>query len=154
KSGLNCSIMRLRLQACECSSWPSSPQNLLHGVLAADKGLVGPDVGPIPVAAAICYADVVQESVNRGRRRRRLQVEDHICIWNVHGVAKQYAIGLAQHPASLEVGDHRLDAVLRTPIKRSIFLGVVALGLEAPASRRDVERRLQMRRAESGEKDV
>src|SRR5215468_8918736 len=72
----------------------------------------------------------------------------------MHGMAEQDAVGLTQDSAPLEVGEHGRDAVFRTPIKRSIFLRIVTFGLQAPASRRDIMRRLQMRRAEAREEDV
>ena len=108
--------------------------HLLGGVLAADEGLVGPDVRPVAIAAAVGEADLVEVAVHGRECLGTLEVEDDVGVRDVHGVREEDRVLLAQDAAAEEAVDDRLDALLGTPVQRPVLRRVVALRLQAAAA--------------------
>src|SRR5690349_2715511 len=94
---------------------------------AAEEGLVGPGVVPIAVATAILDADVAQIGVDERDRRRAVVVVDHIGVAVDRGVLEQDAVAVADEAAAPQIGDRRLDIVLRLVGERLVLVGEIDL---------------------------
>ena len=89
-------------------------------------------------------------------RRRRLEIEDYVgvreCAWRCRNKMRSVSRKTPHRFEGREITGSMQSS--GRAVERPIFPRVVALGLEAATARRDVVRRLQVRRAQPREEDV